>query len=71
MFKLKEIVEGVDIRSKFLAMYQSDPAYFWNSNTMAWWQSVSGINFADEDALLIWLNSQTYNFTWLTFIKVQ
>ena len=53
-------------------MYQTNASYFWNnSSTTGWWQSVSGINFADEDALLTWLNTQTYDSAWLNFIKVQ
>jgi hypothetical protein len=60
------------VRSKFLKMYQTNASYFWNnSSTTGWWQSVSGINFADEDALLTWLNTQTYDSAWLNFIKVQ
>ncbi|MBK7805641.1 MAG: hypothetical protein IPJ51_05000 [Saprospiraceae bacterium] len=60
------------VRSKFLEMYQTNASYFWNnSSTTGWWQSVSGINFADEDALLTWLNTQTYDSAWLNFIKVQ
>ena len=59
------------VRSKFLKMYQTDAQYFWTNSSMAWWQSVSGQNFDDSSDLLVWLNSQTYDSTWLNFIKVQ
>jgi hypothetical protein len=60
------------VRSKFLEMYKSDPAYFWNNgSTSGWWQSVSGQNFDNSGQLLTWLNTQTYDSAWLNFIKVK
>lgn len=61
------------VRSKFLAMYKSEPAYFWNNgSTSGWWQSIDPdlVTYAD---FLDFINSPNRSYTeaWLNFINVQ